>query len=116
MNARIITAREAMTTEFEEEAVRLGATVHADGSSLVASWREAARQTTSVTLSAAGEHLALTETATLRVPESLPDEMLERFGHRAVVVGRLRAHLRMVERVTGVPLLTPPEPLKVVRA
>lgn len=113
---RITEAREAMRTEFEAEAVRSGATVHAEGDALVAVWPKDGRQTTSATLSAVDGRLALTETATIRVPDALPDELLQRFGHRAAVVGRLRGHLGMVERVTGVPLLAPPEPLKVVRA
>lgn len=118
MNARdlITRARDAMRAGFEAEAVRLGATVHAEGDTLVATWSEAGRQTTSATLSAAGEQLVLTETATVRVPDDFPDELLQRFGHRAKSVGRLRDHLGMVERVTGVPLFAPPEPLKVVRA
>lgn len=118
MNARnrIAEARIAMLTEFVAEAARLGATVHIDRNIPVAVWPETGRQTISATLTTAGERLALTETATIRVPEELPDELLQRFGHRAAVVGRLRSHLGMVERVTGVPLLTPPAPLKVVRA
>lgn len=116
MEKLITQAREAMFAEFEAEAVRLGATVHPDGGNLVATWPDAARQTTSATLSTEDGRLVLTETATIRVPDALPDELLQRFGHRAAVVGRLRGHLGMVERVTGVPLLTPPEPLKVVRA
>lgn len=52
----------------------------------------------------------------LRVPDGLPDDLVERFGHRAKNVGRLRGHLGMVEQVLGVPLLAPPEPLRVVRA
>lgn len=115
-DVRIVPAREAMRTEFAAEAVRLGATVHAEGSALVASWPEAAGQTASVTLSVVGEQLALTETAAVRVPDGFPHEWVERFGHRSAVVGRLREHLRMVERVTGVPMLAPPEPLKVVAA
>ncbi|WP_433585387.1 hypothetical protein [Microbacterium hydrocarbonoxydans] len=118
MNARnrIADALLAMRTEFEAEAIRLGATVHTDGDSLVAVWPEAARQTTSATLSAENGRLVLAETAMLRVPDGIPDELLQRFGHRAAVVGRLRGHLGMVERVTGVPLLAPPDELKVVRA
>jgi len=118
MNAHdlITDARFAMFGAFEAEAVRLGATVHAEGNTLVAVWPEAASQTTSATLSAVKGRLVLMETATLRVSDASPDELLQRFGHRAAVVGRLRGHLGMVERVTGVPLLTPPEPLKVVQA
>ncbi|MBN8206506.1 hypothetical protein JF550_11145 [Microbacterium esteraromaticum] len=113
---RIADARLAMRTEFEAEAVRLGATVHTQGDTLVAAWPGAARQTTSATLSTVDGRLVLTETATLRVPKELPEDLVERFGHRSAVVGRLREHLRMVERVSGVPLLVPPEPLNVVRA
>lgn len=117
MNARrIASARLDMRTEFTAEATRLGATVHGEGDTLVAAWPGAARQTTSATLSTVDGRLVLTETATLRVPDDFPDELLQRFGHRAKSVGRLRDHLGMVERVAGVPLLNPPEPLKVVRA
>ncbi|KJL22918.1 hypothetical protein RN51_01663 [Microbacterium oxydans] len=116
MEKLIRQAREAMRDEFMAEAIRLGATVHADGDALVAVWPEAARQTTSATLSAEGGRLVLTETATVRVPDELPDELVERFGHRAKKVCDLRRHLNMVERETGVPLLTPPDELKVVRA
>lgn len=118
MNARDLTAdaRLAMRSEFEAEAVRLGADVHTEGDALVAVWPEAGRQTTSATLSAADGRLVLTETATVRVPDELPDELVERFGHRAKKVGDLRVHLRMVERKTGVPLLAPRDELKVVRA
>lgn len=118
MNAHdlITDARFAMFDEFEAEAIRLGATVHAKGDALVATWSEAGRQTTSATLTTVKGRLVLTETATVRVPDELPDELVERFGHRAAVVGRLRGHLGMVERMTGVPLLAPPDELKVVRA
>ena len=118
MNARnrIAYAREAMRTAFEAEAARLGATVHTEGNTLVATWPEAVSQTTRATLSAEGERLVLTETATLRVPDGLPDDLVERFGHRAKNVGRLRGHLHMIERKTGVPLLAPVDELKVVRA
>lgn len=118
MNSRDLTAdaRLATRSEFEAGAVRLGATVHTDGDSLVAVWPEAARQTTIATLSTAGDRVVLTETAMLRVPDGFPDELLTRFGNRAAVVGRLRDHLGMVEQAVGVPLLAPPQPLKVVRA
>lgn len=116
MEKLIANARIAMLTEFVAEAARLGATVHIEGDTLVAAWPGAARQTTSATLSTVDGRLVLSETATLRVPKELPENLVERFGHRSAVVGRLREHLRMVERVTGVPLLTPPEPLKVVQA
>lgn len=109
-------ARDAMRTEFEAEAIRLGATVHTEGDALVAVWLKDGRQTTSAMLSAVDGRLALTETAALRVPAGFPSEWVERFGHRSAVVGRLREHLRMVDRVTGAPMLAPPEPLKVVRA
>lgn len=117
MNARDLTAdaRLAMRTEFEAEVVRLGATVHAEGETLVATWPVAGRQTTSTTLRTVGDRLVLTETATLRVPDGFPDELLARFGNRAAVVGRLRDHLSMVERVAGLPLLARPEALRVVR-
>lgn len=113
---RIADAQLTMFAEFEAEAIRLGATVHAEGDTLVAAWPGAARQTTSAKLSTENGRLVLTETATVRVPDDFPDELLQRFGHRAKSVGRLRDHLGMVERVTGVPLFAPPEPLKVVRA
>ncbi|WP_447947975.1 hypothetical protein [Microbacterium maritypicum] len=118
MNARnrIADAWLAMRTEFTVEAVHLGATVHAEGETLVATWPEAGHQATSATLGTVGERLVLTETATLRVPHGFPDELLTRFGNRAAVVGRLRDHLSMVERVAGVPLLARPEALRVVRA
>lgn len=111
METLVAQARQAMLTEFLDEAVRLGASVR-----LTAFWPEAAGQTTSVTLSVVGEQLALTETAALRVPAGFPSEWVERFGHRSAVVGRLREHLRMVEGVTGAPMLAPPEPLNVVAA
>lgn len=113
---RISDARAAVRTEFEAEAVRLGVTVHTEGGSLMAVWPEACKQTTSATLAVVGERLALIETAALRLPEGFPEDLVERFGHRSAVVSRLRAHLLMVERVAGVPLILPPEPLKVVRA
>lgn len=118
MNARdlISDAWLAMRTEFTVEAVRSGATVHAEGDTLVAAWPEAGCQTTSATLSTVAGRLVLTETAIIRVPKELPEDLVGRFGHRSAVVGRLRDHLGMVERVVGVPLLSPPEPLKVVRA
>lgn len=113
---RITEARAAMRAEFEAEVIRLAATVHTEGDTLVATWSEVGRQTTSATLSTVGERLVLTETAIIRVPKELPEDLVGRFGHRSAVVGRLRDHLGMVERVVGVPLLNPPEPLKVVRA
>ena len=118
MNAHdlIAHARIAMFDEFVAEAIRRGATVHADGGSLVAVWPEAGRQTTSATLSTENGRLILTETATIRVPDGLPDELLQRFGHRAKKVGDLRRHLGMVQWKAGVPLLAPSDELKVVRA
>lgn len=118
MNPRNLTAdaRAAVRAEFGAEAVRLGATVRAEGGSLMAVWPEACKQTTSATLAMVGERFALIETAVLPLPEGFPEDWAERFGHRSAAVGRLRDHLAMVERVTGVPLILPPEPLRVVRA